>query len=180
MSNIFFSSDHHINHNNIIKYSNRPFANVDEMNEALVENHNKIVKPKDLVFFLGDFLFTKDFYDYEKWIRRFNGNKVLILGNHDNVEEGDLSIPTYFRIHEWYIEKGHLITLSHFPQLSWNKSHFGSFNLHGHHHGNLPFDPKVRRMDVGVDCNNFTPFEWSEIKEKLNQVPMPELTPRVK
>jgi len=182
--NIFFASDHHINHANIIKYCNRPFSSVDEMNEGLIEAHNKIVKPHDDVFFLGDFLFVKNDTEtlgkYLHWLSRFNGRICLITGNHDNVPIVGFFNPVSikFRIDEIKIQKIE-VTLSHFPQLSWNRSHHGAFNLHGHHHGTLPFDPALRRMDVGVDCNEMKPFEWSEIQDKLLKIPV-EKSKRIK
>lgn len=56
MNNIWFSSDHHFNHKNIIDYCKRPFQSVEEMNIALIENHNKFVNKNDDVYFLGDFV----------------------------------------------------------------------------------------------------------------------------
>ena len=84
VNKIWFSSDHHFFHNNIIKYCNRPFETVEEMNEALVKNWNSVVGPDDHVYHLGDFCFG----NVEKWNwclepGRLNGHIHLILGNHD-------------------------------------------------------------------------------------------------
>jgi calcineurin-like phosphoesterase family protein len=78
---IYFSSDHHFGHSNIIKYCNRPYSSVEEMNEKLIENWNATVKPEDTVYYLGDFsLSTKPVKEITP---KLNGHKLLIPGNHD-------------------------------------------------------------------------------------------------
>ncbi len=87
MSKIWFTSDTHYYHSNIIKYCNRPYKDVEEMNEALIRNFNAVVRPEDTVYHLGDFGFSH--VDKLKYIlSRLNGNKVLIYGNHDKVIRG--------------------------------------------------------------------------------------------
>ena len=93
-NNIFFTSDTHFGHANIIKYAHRPYTDVDEMNKALIDNWNSVVKPNDIVFHLGDFMFgnINRFWEYRS---RLNGKIYLVHGNHDyklmeegNIEEG--------------------------------------------------------------------------------------------
>jgi calcineurin-like phosphoesterase family protein len=77
--NIFLTSDHHFGHDNIRGYCNRPFDSVWEMNNILTENWNIIVKPDDIIYYLGDFSFQSD--KYKKYL---NGRKFcLVRGNHD-------------------------------------------------------------------------------------------------
>src|SRR4051812_42588376 len=91
MENHWFTSDTHYHHKNIIKYSNRPFANVQEMNEAIINNFNSVVKPGDLVYHLGDFGFcTIDQAD--QILSRLNGRKYFIWGNHDKILEKNPAI----------------------------------------------------------------------------------------
>lgn len=78
---IYFSSDSHFWHNNVIKYCSRPFTSIEEMNEALVANWNSIVKPEDTVYYLGDFSLA--FRAVETFSFRLNGRKILVPGNHD-------------------------------------------------------------------------------------------------
>ena len=174
MNNYFFTSDWHINHANVIKYCNRPYANVKEMAEGLVSNFNEVVKDGDLTFHLGDLAFHMTDEDMGKFYRQLNGQHVFITGNHDRDRIYGLPGSVHYRILE--LKRKHwgdyAPTLSHFPQLVWNKSHYGTFNLHGHCHGNLPDDPAVRRMDVGIDCNNYKPFHWDEIVAKLGSRPI--------
>ena len=82
--NIWFTSDTHFNHNNIIRFCNRPWNTVEEMDKALIENWNSVVKPDDIVFHLGDFAFAPN----SKWktlLQALNGKIYLIVGNHDEI-----------------------------------------------------------------------------------------------
>ena len=78
---LFFASDYHFRHANIIKYCNRPFNSVDEMNEALVANWNSVVTDADTVYFIGDL--SMSFNAGKEFAPRLNGKKIIILGNHD-------------------------------------------------------------------------------------------------
>ncbi len=82
MTKIFIVSDTHFNHANIIKYACRPFENIQDMNQALIEGWNSVVRPNDKVFHLGDFGFGTD-EQITSILSQLNGNKTLILGNHD-------------------------------------------------------------------------------------------------
>lgn len=182
---VFFTSDQHYGHTNIIEYCKRPFSSVEEMDEVLIQNHNKVVKPWDTVYMLGDLAIWRSPHKIVDLARKLNGTKILIMGNHDKITPG-FPGKEVFRFMELIGSNwdGFDPTLCHFPMLSWNKSHHGTFQLHGHTHGNIPFDPKIRRLDVGVDCWNYTPVSWEEVRAKLEAVPAPALskkrTPRVK
>lgn len=80
---IYFSSDQHFWHANVIKYCNRPYSSVEEMNEALVRNWNAVVQPDDDVYVLGDFSFA--LRSVELYSNRLLGNKKLVPGNHDPI-----------------------------------------------------------------------------------------------
>lgn len=85
MSEIWFSSDHHFHHFNIIRYADRPFKTVKEMNDHMVELHNKWVKPQDHWYCLGDVTMERDNRGYGlQVLKRMNGHKRLILENHDH------------------------------------------------------------------------------------------------
>src|SRR5690349_6114561 len=85
----YFSSDWHLGHANIIKYDNRPFKDVEEMNSVIINNHNSIVKPEDEFYFLGDFCMG-DHSKAEGYLQRINGKKYFIRGNHDKKQTIDL------------------------------------------------------------------------------------------
>lgn len=83
MANVFLSSDHHWQHANIIRHCDRPFSDVETMNEEMVERWNQVVAPGDLVYYLGDFSLTLG--AVERITPRLNGKKYLIAGNHDHI-----------------------------------------------------------------------------------------------
>lgn len=167
---IYFSSDHHFFHNNVLQYCGRPFSSVEEMNEKLIENYNKIVTSKDQVYFLGDFSFGNK-EETNKIIRRLNGNKFLILGNHDKQNYKEFGwIKNYY---ELYVDN-QCIVLNHYAQRTWNKAYHGSWHLFGHSHGKL--EPFGKSVDVGVDSDwitnykEYRPFSFDEIKTFMGNV----------
>jgi calcineurin-like phosphoesterase family protein len=160
----WFSSDHHFNHANIIRYDKRPYKDVKEMNYTLIANHNAQVQPNDTVYFLGDLGFGSDLVSL---IKRLNGKKFLTPGNHD---KQNLKNPDFCAIFE-KIEKemevsinGQLMFLSHYAHRTWNKSHRGSYHLYGHSHGSLADDPNSLSFDVGVNCHNYFPLSFAEVE----------------
>ena len=164
----YFTSDPHFGHANIIKYCERPFRDAHEMDETLVRNWNAIIQPEDHVYVLGDVTFHRpDVAD--KLLSRLMGKKFLIRGNHDKDRYMDV-LKKHFEwikdYHEVTVD-GQRIVLSHFPFLTWNKSHHGSWHLHGHCHGNLPDDPNALRIDAGVDCHGFMPIPFERVRELM-------------
>lgn len=168
MSNeIFFTSDCHIGHKNIIKYCNRPFDCVDDMNHTIISKWNDAVSYNTRVYCLGDICFARKDEQFREMIGQLNGKITLILGNHDNFKmvrrNKDLFeevVPVKEIRHD-----GQTIVLNHYAQRTWNKSHHGSIHLYGHSHGTLP--PYGYSFDVGVDSWNFAPVSWTQVKEKL-------------
>lgn len=154
--NIFFTSDFHFYHTNIIKYCNRPFSSVEEMNETLIENYNKVVKKSDTVYILGDFAFCSK-PKYAEIIQRLNGRIHLIKGNHDRKMSHTFLESQFVWVKDYYELKhdGKKICLFHYPMSSWNKSHHGSFHAYGHVH-NIQL-MLGRAMDVGVDSCGYSP-----------------------
>lgn len=177
--NIWFTSDWHLDHARIIQLCNRPFANVLEMNEKLVENYNSKVGDKDLVYFLGDVGIGKP----EKilsYVKRLKGNKILVRGNHEDTELYEFSRTAWLdvvsleeirvtRNSKGVSEAVGEFSLCHYPFAVWNKSHYGSINLHGHSHGN--FSPCSQQYDVGVDPNGYFPISIVEVMDKLSTLP---------
>ena len=169
MSNIFFTSDTHFFHNNLINYcpeSRGHFSSVEEMNENLINRWNSVVRERDSVYHLGDFSFANNVKLTEIVFDRLNGIKHLIVGNHDH-KIGNCqwaSINPYKELRKMNI------VLFHYPIEVWNGKHHGTFHFHGHSHHN-PFDkpekPIVRRFDVGADNNNLTPISFEEIIDRL-------------
>lgn len=176
---VFFTSDTHFYHTNIIDFCKRPFKEIEEMNETLIANWNKTVGPNDIIFHLGDFCLG----DSEKWNRildRLNGNIYLILGNHDlrnfrkSYEERFKSVTMQMNIE---IEN-QKICLNHYPFLCYDGSYNGDWQLFGHVHTNKNNTSNdARRLeilfptqyDVGVDNNNFTPISFAVLKKVMEE-----------
>ena len=175
---IWFTSDTHWGHKNIIKLCNRPFQNVEEMNEVLIENWNKVVSKDDTVFHLGDFAFGGSSV-WNSIIPRLNGHINLIIGNHDrkNLRQRYMS---YFDmvVPQLQIEiEDNSIYLNHYPFLCYGGSYRGVWQLFGHVHSGPQADgldiSRLRvllptQYDVGVDNNNYTPVSWEEVKSIIN------------
>lgn len=176
MSGPWFISDTHFGHANIIKYSNRPFQDVDQMNEWMIEEWNKRVQKNDDIYHLGDFAFLRP-EPMEKLLKRLMGRKHLILGNHDKwiidnwnwlLEQGLFESIQYYREIR---AGGKKLILFHYGQRVWNGSHHGSIHLYGHSHGSLP--PHGLSVDAGVDCKEITtdyrPVHLNEVLDYMSK-----------
>ena len=163
---IYFTSDLHLGHRGIITMRNRPFADVDEMNRALIANYNAVVHKDDTVYILGDVAHHMPVEDVNKIIKKLNGKKTLIKGNHD--KKYDSSLFEEIRDFKTISVNGHYFALMHYPMLEWPKSHHGSYMLHGHIHSDEAYNLQnleegILRYDVGVDANQYCPVSVNQI-----------------
>ena len=175
---IFFTADTHFSHANIIKHCNRPWVNIDEHNEKLIEKWNNIVSKKSMVYLLGDFaMIPKDpniprMKLYRKLRFRLNGKIILIKGNHDHMSQEmyDCFTKVYDFGTDIKIDKIP-ITLCHYPMRSWNKSCHGAGHLFGHVHGRLEKVNTGMSFDVGVDVSewNYSPVPWELVQNKMKE-----------
>lgn len=182
---IWFVSDTHFGHKNIIEFCNRPFSNTEEMDEVLIKNWNSVVGYYDLVFNLGDFAFAPN-WRWAELLGRLNGIHTLILGNHDISRwPGDSIMDLFYRVEQQMILKidGRSVYLNHYPFLcyagTYSNPEYATINLHGHVHTNQSYNVgkdyerlSIRfpyQYDVGVDNNNYTPISWEQIKEIINK-----------
>jgi calcineurin-like phosphoesterase family protein len=136
------------------------------MNEILIKNHNDRVKPGDRWFFLGDFCF-KGSDKIGPILRRLNGNKIFIEGNHDKAKNF-VGLVDDFRS-DWRGKVGNLsLHLYHYPITSWAWAHSGSVHLHGHSHGHTPSE-NMLRFDVGVDSPfmRYSPISIEEVESMV-------------
>lgn len=167
---IYFISDTHFGHSNIIKYCNRPFSSIEEMDECLIDNWNSVVKDKDEIYHLGDFSLSKNKEYLKSIVKRLKGKKHLVKGNHDYLKDGEycslgFQSVQYYKELKWNKRK---FCLMHFPLLSWNKMHRGSYMVHGHCHGTINhLNLGITRIDVGVDNFNYTPVSIEEVENLL-------------
>ena len=158
---VYFTSDTHFGHANIIKYCNRPYATVHEMDMKLIANWNERIGNDDIVYHVGDFSMNKK--DRRRVLPLLHGKKHLIKGNHDGgvrLDEGWESVQDYKEVSI----NGQHIVLFHYAMRVWNRSHRGSWHLYGHSHGTLPDDPKSLSFDIGVDSNGLKPLSFDEVK----------------
>lgn len=169
---LYFSSDHHMNHEAAIRMCNRPFATVEEMNRTLIDNINARVHKNDTLYLLGDITNKGTVASANELIAQIKcPNKILVRGNHDKNYDKTLfkEIHNLTEIHVGMGGKNYSITLCHFDMNSWYKSRHGSLHLHGHIHSKygeynfLMREQGIRRYDVGVDANHFMPVSLEEI-----------------
>jgi len=186
--NLWFTSDLHLMHENIIKYCSRPFVDRHEMNKAICFNWNNVVGENDIVFVTGDFCFGGK-SEWNNYLRRLNGFIWLIKGNHDREKnfpdkiEGKFDwIDGFLNLNikdEEFDGNEQRVTLCHYPMMSWYQSHRGSWQLFGHIHSganststeyhSLKSSFMPTQMDVGVDAHDFTPIHWNTVKEIITK-----------
>jgi len=169
--NIWFSSDWHLSHSNIIRYCNRPFSSIQEMDDTILKNFFDVVENRDEFYYLGDLSFNREIAR-EFFNRALNKQLKIhfVFGNHDN------KIRDIIRFYSAYFGDmlqldidNTSITMTHFAMRVWNKSHFNSWNLYGHSHATLP--PEGKQWDVGVDNNSFKPLHFEEVKKIMSDRP---------
>lgn len=187
----YFIADLHFGHSNIISLCSRPYNSVEEMDEAFINAWNSKVKKKaDTVYIVGDFAWEKA--DALKYVKRLNGRKVLIIGNHDKkwLAKGDYS--EYFERVTPYLEitSGNVdITLCHYPMLEWKSSRkLGSkklgYLIHGHIHNRYSEEYKglfvtPHALNAGVDVNGFVPVTFAELIKNNEKYKLSKLTSMV-
>lgn len=170
-TNIYYWSDLHINHDNVIKYSNRPFNDKDEMFNFFINEYNKIIKDDDIVIFGGDIVFNQN-KDILKRLNEFKGKKYLILGNHD-IDKKTLEYKKYqcfedlMLCHSFIYEYNHKIIeviITHYP-IDEDFLPENTINIHGHTHQYLISE---RHINMCVEHTDYKPIKLiDKIKEKF-------------
>lgn len=187
---IYFTSDQHFFHANSIKYCNRPWSSVEDMNEGLIQRWNERVKPEDHVIVLGDFSLSKKALPL---VCRLNGSKSLIAGNHDQChpvhykkeEKGERMRQLYLQhgfdsiaLEDWQLVGLERVKLHHMPYrgdhtdkgeryTEWRPKDEGHWLLHGHVHG--LWKVNGRMINVGVDVWDYYPVSVDEIAGLIKQ-----------
>jgi calcineurin-like phosphoesterase family protein len=182
----FFTSDIHFNHENIIKYCDRPWSNATEMNEGIVSNWNSVVKNGANVFIVGDLAMGGPSKAplLASYLRRLNGNKFLIPGNHDTwvlddekcLKELTVLPPLVeIAVPDQSLKKGRggkrqRIVLCHYAMKVWNRSHHGTWMLYGHSHHTMPPDYTIKSFDVGLDGAgyDYKPLSYYQVKNLMS------------
>jgi calcineurin-like phosphoesterase family protein len=167
----YLTSDLHISHAKIIIYCNRPFKDVEEMNETIIRNWNKVVKEDDIVIHVGDFCFKGG--NGKNWLSRLNGSKIMIKGNHDTTSSYDAIINAMTITYH-----GHNIFIAHRPPTHRAEvPDFTDFIVCGHVHEQWATSSidrldgrKIPIINVGVDVRKFTPVSIDQVVSLYKQV----------
>jgi len=186
--NRFVISDHHLGHTNSwekFKLSDgsplRPFTSTEEMNETMIERHNAKVKEQDTVYFLGDVVINKK---YLELVKRMNGRKILVRGNHDIFKDEDYRSVGFEQMHgvRVFVDK---FILSHIPLHPDCVTERFKVNVHGHLHANevkMPWGvnadrneiiyadfPDPRYLCVSVEHTNYEPLHFDEVQARIDK-----------
>jgi len=167
---IYFTSDLHLFHKSILTFesTNRPYSNVDEMNSALIDKWNNLILPEDKTYIIGDVSFG-NVNETIRILDQLNGEKILIVGNHDKYLIMETKfIKCFSEVHHYHELKynGIKICMFHYPILMWNQKHHGSFHLHGHLHSNKS-GIEGRIKNVGWDATGKIAVSLDEIYNEL-------------
>lgn len=166
---IFFTSDTHFGHANIMTYCNRPFANVEEMDKILIENWNSVVPKDGIVWHLGDFcLGPKQSERISEIVHKLNGRIKLVLGNHDHHSVDFYYKAGFNRVYDRKVIINDYIVLSHEPMLFLNNN-CPFINLFGHVHDSNASETWTKTGGcMCVERHDYKPVCWTEIEKHLN------------
>lgn len=206
--NIFFTSDPHFGHKNIVRGTSswtdqtRDFNTVEEHDSFLIDRLNERVKCNDILFILGDFTFkgyhTKDYTEVKNYRNRINCKNIyFVYGNHDEVIEKNKDLQDMFKGVSYYFNLTIKITehntptlkykfdLSHYSKRTWAGLYSGVIMLYGHSHNMLEeyvdkSGKHLKTMDVGVDTKkDFSPYSLKEILSIMESKDSPDLDSRI-
>jgi calcineurin-like phosphoesterase family protein len=180
MSRTWYWGDLHLGHKNIVKFTGkdgeriRPFSSIEEHDETLIENNNKVVRPEDRVYLAGDIAINRKAIPL---IKKMNGRKKLIKGNHDIFKLKDYLDAGIEDIVSYRVYPEHDLLVSHIPVHTNQLERRFRFNLHGHLHSNLVrsnslmsqilgrfgvFRPDLRYINICPEQTEWKPvdFDW--------------------
>lgn len=198
MANVWFTSDLHFGHKNILKHcpdrileiSNsigNEEISIEKHDNFLIDRWNKTVSKNDTVYILGDFSFLNTI-ETKKLLAKLNGNKHLILGNHDKSSENlygyfksisQIKEIKFKKVNWDFLDEDIIVICCHFPMITWDRKEHGTIHVHGHTHGRLDeynmFSDDLR-VDVGIDglLSNFNLISLKTLynyffRKKFNQ-----------
>lgn len=170
---LWFTADLHLGHRNIIRFQNRPFADVDAMNAGLIEAINDRVARDDELYVLGDFSYRMAQQEAKRLRGRIVCERVhLVPGNHDYDWEKPALAGTFLVEPPICVLKEVApapVVVCHYPMMSWPAMRRRTLHLHGHIHADAPYNERQRaegrlRYDVGVDANGYRPVSLEEAR----------------
>ena len=169
----FYIADTHFGHENVIRFDDRPFVTIDEMDRMMIEYWNMRVSENDDVYILGDFCF-KSKKSALWYLKRLNGRKHLIRGNHDSrwMKKEPEALAEFESVEDIGIVRDgkHTLILSHYPMAEWNMYYSGSYMVYGHVHNNMKHICEYalaedRALNAGCMINNYMPVTFEELIE---------------
>ena len=163
-TNTFFFSDPHFGHRNIIEYCHRPFKDVDEMNEVILQRYNETVRDDSLVFFVGDMSFGRGSLAPKLWLSILKGSIIYIKGSHDHgIRPTNLST-CFHRYH--FAHAGIHFQVAHIP--TWESIHgWSDWLIHGHTHSTVMLDKAHHKICVCVEATDYRPVSLEKILEAI-------------
>jgi calcineurin-like phosphoesterase family protein len=172
---ICFSSDPHYDHANILnflddrgkRFRGDLFASVEEMNETMIQRHNSVVKPNDIWYCLGDVTFRVK--DLGRIMPRLNGRKRLIVGNHDDPKNVELT-KWFEKVTLWRLFKDEGFLCTHLPSRKDQFRYKVTHNLHGHIHQNVITEPEY--INNCMEHIDYTPKTMDDIVAHIRANPV--------
>ena len=180
----FYISDLHIGHKNILKFDNRPFTSLEEMEKTIINNWNGVVKKNDEIYILGDMFWHNE--NAVEVLKQLNGRKYLITGNHDRVNSEMSKYFIWQKKLETISDCGTKLVLCHYPIAHWEGQFHNpkTIHLYGHIHkgrDSRPFEEYIKFIEdtygdkpicINVGCMmeymNYTPKTLEQLMRSLN------------
>ena len=188
---LYFTSDYHFGHSNMIKYDSRPFQDVHDMETTIVENHNSVVPKDAVVIFLGDFMYGNTLKGNDRadkvleLLDCMNGSFFFTFGNHDSIllhSKVKQNIKLFDRLtlkvndsdnlmnqwclrntgREWTSPYQHVVC-GHYRMETWEHSFRGAWMIHGHSHGKIPHSEL--QFDAGIMNTKYYPVSYFQLKK---------------
>lgn len=169
---IYYTSDLHIGHKAAIRFDERPFVDIEDMEKEIIRRWNEKVTAEDDVYILGDI-----FYRYKgkpaDFLRQLNGRLHLITGNHDYAilkDEEALSCFADVNHLRMIIDNGRRVVMCHYPLITWNMKHFGSYHVYGHVHRSISEEvlfmmKQEKAFNAGCMINDYVPCTLEELEQ---------------
>ena len=177
MSTIRYIADMHFDHADIIPYDNRPFDSVEEMNETLIANWNRVVGPDDLTWILGDFC-AGDTARWRELLQNLQGRKSLIIGNHDDWSSVEALRGEFEEVAEYreITDGDRHVVLCHYPILAFHDHYFGWYHLYGHVH--MSYDWNITENAKRLMRNLYVRKDVIRMANTGAMLPYMDYTPR--
>ena len=175
---IYYISDLHFGHDRVIQMDQRPFSNVDRMDQALIERWNAQVQDDDEVYVIGDFCYRSK--HPEAWyLRQLRGRKHLVIGNHDSkLLKNSVALEFFETVQQIASidDDGRWIIMCHYPMVEWPGSRRNSYHIYGHIHNRINqthyiMSTRDRAYNAGCMLHNFAPVTLQEL---IDSVPTAE------